>query len=169
MTSASAQASSASSSASSVSCDRLVRLGDAAVRGDDGAEREAVDVVDLAGRERRARLDDFVAGRQDRRRAAARTPRPRSRRWRPARRSRLGFSRSPRRTTRSPGVMSAPRRPMFWPGGDRQLERRLRLSPAGACLLDHHHGVGAVGQRRAGGDLRAGARLRSRAAAVWPV
>ena len=50
------------SSSSTVSAAIGQRDGYAAVRRDDRRERESVDVVDLAGRERLARLDDFVAG-----------------------------------------------------------------------------------------------------------
>ena len=42
-----------------------VRHRDAAVLGDDRREREPVDVVDLAGRERLAGFDDLVAGREN--------------------------------------------------------------------------------------------------------
>ena len=45
---------------------RAVRHGHAAVIGDDGREREPVDVVDLPGRERLARIDNLVARREDR-------------------------------------------------------------------------------------------------------
>ena len=40
---------------------RRMRLRDATVRGDDGGEREAVHIVNLAGSQRRARVDHFVA------------------------------------------------------------------------------------------------------------
>ena len=65
---------------------RRMRFGDAAVCRDDGAEREAVDVVDLSGPERRSRLDRLRCRWTARRRAAARTPRARRSRWRRARR-----------------------------------------------------------------------------------
>ena len=44
---------------------RAHRDGTPAVAADDRLEREAVDVVDLSGRERPARRDDLVAGRED--------------------------------------------------------------------------------------------------------
>ena len=45
---------------------RPVRFGQATVRRDDRAERETVDVVDVAGRQRLSRLDDLVPRGQDR-------------------------------------------------------------------------------------------------------
>ena len=146
-------ASSAAISASIVSCAGAVRLGDAAVRRDDRAERKAVDVVDLAGRERPARLDDFVAGREDR------DARPRvhldvgaadrGQRADAARRQHIACAHDP-----SPAAMSAPRRPMFCPGDRGAKDRRPRRCRL-ARLLDHDDGVGALRHRRAGRDFGA--------------
>ena len=91
---------------------------------DDGAEREAVDVVDLARRQRRCPARRLRCRSTGSPRAAARTPRRRRSRSAASAPMRLGLSRSPRATTRSPGVMSAPRRPMFWPGRGRREDRR---------------------------------------------
>ena len=66
MSSAAAAERIASTSASSVSGRLATRDWHAAVRADDRRQREAVDVVDLAGPERLSRLDDFVAGRENR-------------------------------------------------------------------------------------------------------
>ena len=143
MMSASRSASSASSSASSVSLRRRMRLGDAAVRRDDRAEREAIDVVDLARRERRARVDDFVAGRENRH-ARLRVHRRRS--AQPDRGERADAA---RRSARRRRATTSRRRDVGAPAADVLAGRRPATrsctwsSPTGACLLDHHHRVGA--------------------------
>ena len=162
-------ASSAAVSASSVVLDRLVPLGHAAVRGDDGAEREAVDVVDLAGRQRRVRARRPRCRSTESPPAAARTPRRRRGRSAASDPTRLGVEQvAAHATTRSPAVMSAPRR------SDVLARRRRREDLDGVAgpwlrqrgrVLDHHHGVGALGQRRAGRDFGAAAAARSSRAA----
>ena len=142
---------------------RPVPIGHAAVGGDDGGEREAVDVEDLTGRQRVSGVDDLVASRQNRHARAfvhfhVRAPYG-SQRPHAARREHvagidheragrdIGASWSDvligrrrredlHRVAGSPFDISAP------------VRRRGRV-------LDHHHGVGALGDRGAGRDFRA--------------
>ena len=138
----------------------------AAVRADDRRQREAIDVVDLACGERQPRLDDFVAGRQNRHAGtfvdldvtqpiAARAP------------TRPGVSTSPdATTTRSRrDVRAAPADVL---AAVRGFEDRHQILAKARRVLDHHHGVGAIGKGRAGGDFRAESPGRSMRGASVP-
>ena len=82
---------------------------------DDRAEREPVDVVDLPGRQRLARLDDLVAGREDRHaRPLVHLDVGHTDGGDGA--ERLGFSSVAGAAIVWPATRSAPWRPTFWPG-----------------------------------------------------
>ena len=144
---------------------------------DQRQQRRPVGVADLAGRERRGVVDQLVAGGDHARPAAAGTDRePARRRPRPARRG--GRAAAPCRaaSTSSPGCDVA-RPPAARCCARRRLGSSIRrtvaspVAPSGA--LDHHHGVGARGHRRAGHDAHRLARAdrrgrRPRPAATVP-
>ena len=134
---------------------RLVRLRHAAMRSDDGGEREAVDVVDVAGLERPSRLDNFVTGRENRD-------------------ARLGVDGHVRAADGRQGADAARRQHVARaddkvaghdvgtaaadvPAGCRR-HPHLNVISSGSGFLDHHDGVGAGGHGRAGRDF--GARTR---------
>ena len=68
--------------------------------------------------------------------------------------TRLGFSRSPARDDQVAGgdVGAAPADVLAGRGGREDINDVIVVRRG---LLDHHDGIGAVGQRRAGGDLGA--------------
>ena len=133
------------------------RRRDPAVLADEGAEGEPVDVVDLAGPERPARRRDLAAGGQE---GDARPGIHLDRgdaeggdRAEPA-----GGQHVARLQQRgAPGDVGAAA-PDVLPGVDGHEDGDV-AGAAAVGLLDHDHGVGAVGHRRPGGDLRALARL----------
>ena len=94
---------------------RPMSLGNAAVRRDDRAEREAVHVEDLSGRQRLPRIDHLVArGKNRDARPGEHVDLRAADGGQRADAARATADRLPR-TTRSPATMSAPRRPTFCP------------------------------------------------------
>ena len=143
------------------------RDGDAAVPADDRLEREAVDVVDLsrrraAGPARRSRCRSRGS-----RPSAARTRRPSSTPVAASAPMRLGFSTWPARDDRLAGRDVRAAAPDVLPRIDRR-EHADAVVAVALGLFDHHDRVGARRHRRAGRDLDALARRRSRAPAPGP-
>ena len=132
-------------------------LGHAAVGGDDGAEREAIDVVYLARAERPARIDDLVAcghhgharPREDLQFRAADGGRR-------ANAARVQQVAPPHHDVARRDV--GPAAADVLPRGRRGRDVN-QVFAGGRRFLDHDDRVGAFGQRGAGGDFGAGARF----------